>query len=214
MRSELKILKASDKKGKSKDLETAVDSLARLGVATICDAMKKPRVVSRDIRPIGEVNKLAGPAITAVTRHGSTSAVRAAVSAAMPGSVLVLKSMGKTEAAVFGGILATAAHRKRIAGVVLDGLVRDIDEIKRLRLPVFARGSFPYTTHRNVRGGLNVPLICGGVKVSPRDIVVADSDGIVIVYPFEMSDIIQAGKDVRRSEASRLRAIMRDASRS
>jgi 4-hydroxy-4-methyl-2-oxoglutarate aldolase len=145
-----------------------------------------------------------------MTHGGSTLVVQAAIASAKPGDVLVLKSADKTEAAIFGGILATAACRRRIAGVVVDGLVRDVNEIKRLGLPVFARGTFPFATHRKIDGSLNGTLTCGRVKVHPGDIVVADSDGIVIVNSSAVSDLIRTARKVKRAETIRLRALYRD----
>lgn len=202
-------MRSGDKK-KASVSRSALTFLARAGTSTVCDATVKPRVFSRKIRPIFRVDGLAGPARTATTRGGSTLVVQAAIASAKPGDVLVLKSADKIEAAIFGEILATAARRRRVAGVVVDGLVRDVDEIKRLGLPVFARGTCPFATHRKIDGSLNGTLTCSRVKVYPRDIVVADSDGIVIVNPSAVSDLIRAAKKVKRAEAIRLRAFYRD----
>jgi 4-hydroxy-4-methyl-2-oxoglutarate aldolase len=184
--------------------------LARAGTATVCDATVKPRALSRKIRPVFRCGGLAGQAITAMTRGGSTSVVQAAIAFAKPGDVLVLKSAGKIDAAIFGGILATAACRRRIAGVVVDGLIRDVDEIENLGLPVFARGIFPFATHRKISGSLNGTLTCGRVKVHPGDIVIADSDGIVIVNHSTVPDLIRTARKVKRAEAIRLRGLHED----
>jgi 4-hydroxy-4-methyl-2-oxoglutarate aldolase len=187
----------------------ALAFLARVGSATVCDATSRPMTLSRSITPRFQFEGLAGPAITALTHGGSILVVQAAILSAKRGDVLMLKP-DKTESAIFGGILATAAHRRGIAGVIVDGYVRDVDEIRRLKFPVFARGTCPFATHRRIDGELNVTVTCGGIRVHPGDIVVADSDGIVVANPSEIPDLIRVVRKIESSERIRLSATSAD----
>jgi 4-hydroxy-4-methyl-2-oxoglutarate aldolase len=181
--------------------------LARVGSATVCDASSRPAILSQEIMPLFQFEGLAGRAITALTHGGSILVLQAAILSAKRGDVLVLKP-DRTESSIFGGILATAAHRRGIAGVIVDGYIRDVDEIMRLKLPVFARGTCPFATHKRIAGELNVTVTCGGIRVHPRDIIVADSDGIVVAAPSDIPDLIRAVRKIENSERIRLSAIL------
>lgn len=181
-------------------LTKIISSLRRLGTADVCDALIKPRVMSARVRPITEVKKLVGAAVTARVSGGSTLTIRETIASASAGDLLVVESRGKGEVAIFGGTLASEAVRKGVAGVIVDGHVRDIDEISRLRLPVWAIGTCPYATHGKLLGKRNIQVVCGGVRVNAGDIVIADSDGVVIVSPSEALEAIRKVEDIRREE--------------
>ena len=107
--------------------------------------------------------------------------------AAEAGDVLVLDCHGYTEAGHFGDIMALACKIRGIAGVVIDGSCRDSQDIKALGLPVFVKAFNPSGTVKKSLGEVNVPVICGGVRVNPGDIIAGDCDGVVVV-PREHED--------------------------
>lgn len=159
------------------------------------------------LKPVVAIRSMAGPATTVRVRESSTAAIRTAISKAGRGGILVVESRCRKRAAVFGGILANAAKKKALGGVVIDGFVRDVAEIEELALPVLARGLYPYATHRRLSGHLNVPVRCGGVRVEPGDIVVADRDGVVVLRASDAEGVVKRGDRIRRKEARRLRTI-------
>jgi 4-hydroxy-4-methyl-2-oxoglutarate aldolase len=104
-----------------------------------------------------------------------------AIRRARPGDVLLVDAGGSLERGLWGAILSTEAARRGIAGLVIDGAVRDCDEIAELRFPVFARGRNPSTPYSKIHGHVGRAVTCGGLQVHPGDAVYADGDGVVVV---------------------------------
>ena len=107
--------------------------------------------------------------------------MREALETAPTGSVIVVDGGGSLERALWGDRLSGRAQERGILGLVVDGAVRDVDAIEELGFPVFAAGRCPTPPNRDVRGELNIPILCGGVEVKPGDHVYGDSDGVVVV---------------------------------
>ena len=116
-----------------------------------------------------------------MTGTGDSSSIHRALTDAEPGSVLVVDAQGGTARAVWGAVMTTAAIERGIVGAVIDGAVRDIDEIASMDFPVFARATCPAGPHKGFRGVHGVPVQCGGVVTNPGDIVVGDADGVTVV---------------------------------
>lgn len=115
---------------------------------------------------------------------------------AAPGSALVVNAGGYTEAGVFGDIMALACKTKGISGVVIDGGCRDIEEIEQIGFPVFARGINPGGTIKETPGIIGIPIQCGGVLVSPGDIIVGDRDGVVVVPALHAEHILEQARAI------------------
>jgi len=113
---------------------------------------------------------------------------------AQAGDVLVVDSGGRLERALWGAILSMAASNAGIKGLVIDGAVRDVDEIAELRFPVFARGVTPDTPYSKVHGSTGQPIECGGLSVRTGDAVYADGDGVVVIA----SEVTEATVDRAR----------------
>jgi regulator of RNase E activity RraA len=124
--------------------------------------------------------KLAGPALTVDVRPGDNLMIHAAIALAKPGDVLVIDGKGDQTAALMGTIMMTACKQLGIAGVVIDGAVRDSLEIDEMDFPVFSVGTNPNGPTKNVPGRIGHPITCGGVHVRSGDLVVADADGVFI----------------------------------
>lgn len=139
------------------------------------------------IRIAGTV--VAGPATTVQVVAGENGTIHRRLGTAQEGSVLVVAAGGSLERAVWGEVLASAARSRRIAGVVIDGAVRDVDRIREIGLPTFARGTCPSGPHKGWPGRVDEPIACGGVVVRPGDIVVGDGDGVVVI-PTERADTV------------------------
>lgn len=112
-----------------------------------------------------------------------------AVSTCARGDVLVIDGQGELNTALWGTLITEAARLNGLAGVVIDGAVRDIASIRRDHLPVFARGVVPNAGGAEYSGELNVPIQCGGVPVRPNDWIVGDEDGVVVI-PLERLDAV------------------------
>jgi 4-hydroxy-4-methyl-2-oxoglutarate aldolase len=164
--------------------------LRQIAPATI-GHMLEHEFMDPELRPIVSRFAFAGPAVT-VRVHGTDSAiVHYAIDIAEPGDVVVVDRLGDRRYACWGGGVSLAAHVKGIVGAVVDGVLTDRVEIEELHFPVFGRGISPLTTRApGLTGELNVPVKCGGIIVNPGDIVLADDDGIVVLPPGRIAEIV------------------------
>jgi regulator of RNase E activity RraA len=161
---------------------------------TLADVLPAGQVLSAAIHPLWSgMPRIAGPAFTVRCGPGDNLMLHAAIYRAPPGAVVVVVvEGGDTEFALAGGNVCAVAHRRQIAGFVLDGSVRDISEIRALRFPVFARGVVPVAGSKRLIGALNAPVRCGGALIEPRDAIVADEEGIVVVRYAALEVTLQA----------------------
>ena len=132
-------------------------------------------------------HRLCGPACTVKVFPGDNLMVHKALDVAQAGDIIVVDAGGSTLNAVLGDLVSTKAKHRRIAGFVVDGLIRDLPNIIPLDFPIFARGTTPIGPLHRGPGEINYPICCGGVVVSPGDIVVADGSGVVSV-PREITE--------------------------
>lgn len=124
---------------------------------------------------------IAGPAFTVELKPGDNLMLHAAIALAKPGDVLVVDGKGNTSCALIGGLMVNTCKVLGLGGIVIDGAVRDLVELRELGFPVFARGANPNGPSKLVPGRINWPISAGGVAISPGDLVVADDDGVVVV---------------------------------
>lgn len=167
-----------------------------LPTALVSDAAAAPIAMAARIRPAWRGARLAGRAFTVRTPPCEYAAVREAVGRAVPGDVVVIDGGGAVECALWGGMLSRLGLERGFAGVVVDGAVRDLDEIEELGFPAFAVTSIPTPPRREQPGEIGVPITCGGVEVRPGDLVYGDRDGVVVV-PQELHETILAGAQAR-----------------
>jgi len=161
--------------------QETLDQLKALGSATIHEAQDQTGAMAHGIKPIDPSCRLIGRALTVDTRPDDNLMIHFALTKAKPGDVLVVDAKGFMEAGPWGDLLTLAAMRCGIAGLIIDGAVRDANTILDLGFPVFCRGLSIKGTNKAQPGKVNQPIICGGVAVSPGDIVVGDRDGVVVV---------------------------------
>ncbi|MFF7638271.1 RraA family protein [Kitasatospora sp. NPDC008050] len=153
---------------------------AEVPPTTLADLLGREQVMDIGIRPLWSGSpRVAGPAFTVRCPPGDNLMLHAAIHRAGPGSVVVVES-GDLDHALAGGNVCAVAQRRGIAAFVLDGVIRDLAEVRAMRFPVFARGVIPIPGSKAAVRPLDVPVRCGGVRVSPGDIVVADEEGVVV----------------------------------
>jgi 4-hydroxy-4-methyl-2-oxoglutarate aldolase len=159
--------------------------------AELADAAGAPIAMDARIRPAWPGARLAGPAFTTRTPPGEHRAVREAVERAPAGAVLVVDGGGDLRRALWGDRMAALALERGLAGLVVDGAVRDVEGIEAIGFPVFSAGVVPTPPGRELAGEVGVPVTCGGLEVRPGDWVYADRDGVVVV-PHERHDEVVA----------------------
>jgi 4-hydroxy-4-methyl-2-oxoglutarate aldolase len=151
--------------------------------------------------------KLAGPALTVEVRPGDNLMIHAAMALARPGDVLVIDGKGDRTAALMGTIMMTACKQLGVAGVVIDGAVRDSLEIDEMDFPVFSVGTNPNGPTKNVPGRIGHPVHCGGVTVRAGDLVLADADGVVVIERERVEALLPLARGKVEDEAARVAAI-------
>jgi 4-hydroxy-4-methyl-2-oxoglutarate aldolase len=174
-----------------------VREAARLGAATLHEASGQRGALPPAIKPISGTMRVAGPSFTVATPPGNNLWIHRALPAAAPGDVLVVVTSGHYEAGYWGDIMTIAALERGIAGLVIDGCVRDSEAIARLQFPVFARGLSIRGTGKDAAapGGLRQPITLGDVTVQPGDLVVGDADGVVVISRANAADVVTKAKE-------------------
>ena len=155
--------------------------LRRLGVATVYEASGRRGLVDAPLDRVVPGSRAAGPARTVLCGQGDNLAVHAALARVRPGEVLVLAMPEPEPVALVGEVLAVQAKARGAAGLLIDGAIRDADELRELGLPVWARFVRARGAAKEEAGGLDVPVTVGGARVKLGDVVVMDGDGAVVV---------------------------------
>ncbi|MGE0859880.1 MAG: RraA family protein [Gammaproteobacteria bacterium] len=179
--------------------------LTALACSSFADADKTLRVMDAGMRRMNDGAKLVGVART-VRCHEDFLAVIRALADAQPGEVLVVDTDGSRRAVV-GELFSLEATRRGLAGIIVDGTVRDLRTVAGLRLPVWARGLNPKSGTTRDPGAVQVPVTCGGVVVNPGDVVLGDEDGIVVATAAEFAALVPTARAIEEREA-RVRARM------
>jgi 4-hydroxy-4-methyl-2-oxoglutarate aldolase len=172
--------------------ENLVERLHRFGPATLFEAAGQKGMVDPAICAAWPGARLAGEAMTVECPPADNLMLHHAVAAAGPGVVIVGTTGGHLSSGAWGEILTVAAQCRGVAGLAIDGAVRDIEGIERRRFPVFSRGMAIGACTKERFGALNRPLLFGGVLVRPGDVMVGDSDGLVVIEKERLDDVIAA----------------------
>jgi RraA family protein len=180
--------------------DSLVQRFRHVSVAAVGDAQERLWVLAGDVRAMWPGARCAGPALPVYTRAGDNLAVHRALDIAQPGDVLVVNGQGDTTRALLGGLLAKRARNLGLAGIVVDGAVRDVEEIESVGLPVFARASTPAGPYKNGPAEVGLPVACGGVVCSPGDIVCGDADGVAVVPQARAPQVADAIAEILQHE--------------
>ena len=188
--------------------QDVIDRLAKLPAANIGDAMDRLGVADSAIQAIWPGARLAGPAFTVWTRPGDNQGIHRALELARPGDVIVVCGGGDESRALLGELIGERAINLGLAGFALDGAARDAEALGEIGMPVFARAITPAGPYKNGPSRLGTPISFGGVPVLPGDIIIGDSDGIVVVPREQAAIVADAAEAVFDDETNRRRAIV------
>jgi 4-hydroxy-4-methyl-2-oxoglutarate aldolase len=169
--------------------------LAALGVATVHEAAGRTGIVDLPLTRVVPGSRAAGRARTALCAPGDNTMVHALVAHARPGDVLVLTSAEPAPVAFVGDLLATQARAQGVAAMLVDGAVRDLDELADLGLPIWTRFVRAQGATKGGVGKLDVPVVVGGVEIRPGDLVVMDGDGAVVVPADRVEALLSAARE-------------------
>lgn len=179
-------------------IDSGLERLRGLDVSSLADADKQLRVMSHEIVRMNPGPTLVGTALT-IRCTQDFFAMLDALEQAAEGDVLVVDAQG-SPTAVAGELMATEALRRGLAGIVIDGLCRDVAGIRRLPLPVYARGCRPNAGTAGERGELRVPIRCGGVAVETGEVIFGDDDGVLVAAADELNAALPAAETIQRRE--------------
>ena len=221
------IIRSADVYASSKKIRESVDSpsvvmvskpsqdseirklLFEVSTPNISDAMHRKGVM-KDIRPMLKGKKMVGTAVTVQTFGGDWAKPVEAIDMAKDGDVIVIYN-GRRDVAPWGGLATLSCLNKGITGVVIDGAVRDIDDISTIGLPVFASSYVPNAGEPKGFGEINAEIICGLQTVKPGDYIVGDDNGVVVIPKENAYEIARRAKEVEKTEKRLFEEIKRGA---
>ncbi|MFH2115901.1 MAG: 4-carboxy-4-hydroxy-2-oxoadipate aldolase/oxaloacetate decarboxylase, partial [Spirochaetota bacterium] len=173
-----------------------IEAFRNLDVATVYEASGRKGFIESAIKPAATGNRICGPAYTVQCAPGDNLMLHKALQRAPAGSVLVASVGGLYEYGYWGGMMAVAAMSRGIAGLAIDGCVRDSEEIAKMGFPIFCRGFSIKGTVKTTLGIINYPLNFGQETIFPGDLILGDADGMVVVRQADCAEIL--GKSLKR----------------
>lgn len=177
--------------------------LAQLGSATVYEASGREGLIDADLVQVIPGTAVAGPARTARCGQDDNLMVHAAMAAVKPGEILVLTMPEPTPVALVGDLLATQAQVQGAAGVLVDGAVRDVEDLRELGLPIWARWVRIRGARKDVVGTVGEPVEVGGQRIATGDVVVLDADGGAVVPADRVEEVLVASRE--RLERERIK---------
>lgn len=177
-----------------------LEKASRLPSATLHEAAGRIGVLPSAIKPVSPHFKVCGPAVTVHSPGGDNLWLHRALYVAQPGDVLVIHVSGDYDYGYWGEVMSTAAKAQKLAGMVIDGCVRDVDLLCEMGFPVFARGLCIRGTGKDfsARGWINAPTLFDDVVVNAGDLIVGDNDGVVCIPREDAAAVVE--KSVEREE--------------
>ena len=178
----------------SRPSQHLIEELSRFDTATVHEASGGRGALESNIKPVDPKSRLCGPAVTVAGRAGDNLILHKAIYVAERGDVLVVSVGGFTEAGPWGEIMTVAARVRGIAGLVIDGSIRDSITIQELGFPAFSKGLSIKGTTKDSLGYINHPVVIGGITVHPGDVILGDADGVVVVPQKDLAEVLEKSK--------------------
>jgi RraA family protein len=185
-----------------------VQRASAFAASILADVAGRRGTLDGRIAPLSPSMRLAGPAFTIEVRAGDNLMIHAAISMAKPGDILVIDGKGDRTCALMGSIMINACKKIGLGGVIIDGAVRDTEELRELGFPVYAVCANPNGPTKFVPGRINWPISCGGIAVRPGDLVVGDADGVVVVEREKAESLLEEAAKKVADERARIADIV------
>jgi RraA family protein len=180
-----------------------IEQFAGIPSSNIGDCMERLYCMYGGLRPYNK-KLLLGPAFTVKVPAGDNLVIHKALDYAKPGDIIVVDGAGALDRALVGAMMISYGRERGIAGFVIDGCIRDVDDIYEIGIPVYARGVTPQGPYKHGPGEINVPIVCCGQIVCPGDILVGDADGIVVIRPEYAQQLADICREKHNQEKEKL----------
>jgi 4-hydroxy-4-methyl-2-oxoglutarate aldolase len=181
-------------------LDEQLAELARLGSATVYEAGGRRGYVDADLQQVIPGSRVAGPARTVCCAQDDNLMVHAVMPTVQPGDVIVLTMPEPRPVALVGDLLATQAQVQGAAAILVDASIRDLEELREMGLPIWARWVRVKGAEKLVAGELDVPVTVGGALIRPGDVIVLDTDGVAVIEQERVADVLDASLDREQKE--------------
>ena len=185
----------------ARPLTDHVKRLSEAPTGWVVDANERRGALNFSVRPMTRAMRFCGVALTVQSRPRDNLAPYAAIEYAQPGDVLIIATNAYEEASVAGDVMLGMAKNQGVCALVTDGMVRDIDGLNAVGIPVFARGLSPNSPFKDGPGTIGLPISLGGVTVNSGDVVMGDQDGVVVIARDVLESVIAALAEVQAKEA-------------
>jgi len=185
-----------------------VEQFLPLPVANVSDSMFRMDHAGPELRPMHRAGKLAGPALTVRSRPGDNLMLHKAIDMAEPGDVIVCDAGGDLTNSLFGEMMLAHAIRRGVAGFVLNGAVRDRDELLESAIPIFAAGVTHRGPYKDGPGEIGFAISLAGMVIQPGDLVLGDSDGVLAVPRAAVAEVLERSQAKLKAEEKQMAAIL------
>lgn len=187
--------------------DEALKKWRNIPAAVASDCLGRSQAMQGAIKPVDRSMRIVAQARTVEVMVADNSALHAAIGVCRPGEVLVCDAHAYEDQAIWGGLMTRSAIGADLAGLVIDGAVRDTDEIIEMGFSVFSRAIVPSGPHKGFGGVIDAPVSCGGVVVAPGDLVIGDGDGVTVVPFGKLDATLEAAEAVLAKEAKALKSL-------
>lgn len=184
-------------------LSTIDELLHTLPTTAVSDALAGTTNMNAIIKPLKDEYHIAGRALTVRLPIGENGALLEAIRISQPGAILVVDAKGDTNRAVAGDFVVSLMKGMDIQGLVVDGVIRDIQAIRDLDFPVFCIGTTVAAGNKFGGGVIQVPVAVGGISVQPGDYIVGDADGVVVIPQDQVEEVIEKAKNKMAKDEKR-----------